>query len=110
MAGRALTAADTNLLARLTVEAYEGADLIVPVCNYNRLWEQASGAQGLKIRPVYNGVEPEAFPPPPPEPERPSESSDVVPLTRLEVASIACKILAIWTLAQAAFFRRRRRR
>jgi glycosyltransferase involved in cell wall biosynthesis len=61
-----------RFFSRLTEAAYEGADLIVPVCNYNRLWEQASGAQGLKIRPVYNGVEPEAFPPPPPEPERPS--------------------------------------
>ncbi len=61
-----------RFFARLTEAAYEGADLIVPVCNYNRLWEQASGAEGLKIRPVYNGVEPDQFPPPPPEPTTPS--------------------------------------
>jgi len=61
-----------RFFARLTEASYEGADLIVPVCNYNRLWEQASGAEGVKIRPVYNGVEPHQFPPPPPEPAQPS--------------------------------------
>jgi enoyl-CoA hydratase len=36
MTGRALTAADTNLLARLTVEAYEGDDLKEGVAAFNQ--------------------------------------------------------------------------
>jgi len=61
-----------RFFSRLTEAAYAGADLIVPVCNYNRLWEQASGAHGTKIRPIYNGVEPEQFPAPSPEPSTPT--------------------------------------
>src|ERR1700739_3422829 len=41
MTGRALTAADTNLLARLTVEAYEGDDLKEGVAAFNQGREPA---------------------------------------------------------------------
>jgi enoyl-CoA hydratase len=45
MAGRALTAADTNLLARLTVEAYEGDDLKEGVAAFNQGREPAFRAE-----------------------------------------------------------------
>ncbi len=61
-----------RFFTRLTEAAYEGADLIVPVCDYNRLWEEASGAELDKISPVHNGIEPGQFPPPPPEPVTPN--------------------------------------
>ncbi len=46
----------------LTEVAYEHADLVAPVCRYNRLWEIANGTPPARIRPVHNGIEPANFP------------------------------------------------
>lgn len=53
---------------------YREADLITPCNQYNRRWEERGGADGDKIRTVYNGVDPHAFPHAGPEPEVPTLS------------------------------------
>ncbi|MEI5097949.1 GT4 family glycosyltransferase PelF [Streptomyces sp. PmtG] len=58
----------------LAEESYRGAALITPGNRYNRLWEERGGADPALIRTVYNGVDPEAFPPAGPEPEAPTLS------------------------------------
>ncbi|WP_238431418.1 GT4 family glycosyltransferase PelF [Streptomyces cavernae] len=51
---------------------YRAADLITPCNQYNRRWEERGGADAGKIRTVYNGVDPHAFPHAGPEPEVPT--------------------------------------
>ena len=51
---------------------YREADLITPCNQYNRRWEERGGADSHKIRTVYNGVDPHAFPHAGPEPEVPT--------------------------------------
>ncbi|WP_432075692.1 GT4 family glycosyltransferase PelF [Streptomyces wuyuanensis] len=46
----------------LNTLGYERADLITPCNRYNRRWEERGGALPGKIRTVYNGVDPCAFP------------------------------------------------
>ncbi len=46
----------------LTEVAYAHADLVAPVCRYNRLWEVANGTPPARIRPVHNGIDPANFP------------------------------------------------
>ncbi|MGW5971967.1 GT4 family glycosyltransferase PelF [Streptomyces sp. NPDC055186] len=58
----------------LAEESYRRAALITPGNRYNRLWEEEGGADPASIRTVYNGVDPEAFPPAGPEPEAPTLS------------------------------------
>jgi glycosyltransferase involved in cell wall biosynthesis len=58
---------------KLLIEtAYRYADVIAPVCRYNRLWEVANGTPPSRIRPVHNGVDPKAFPVAVAEPELPT--------------------------------------
>jgi glycosyltransferase involved in cell wall biosynthesis len=42
---------------------YQTADMIVPVCEYNRRWEERLGAPADRIRVVYNGVDEHVFKP-----------------------------------------------
>ncbi|MFI0230911.1 GT4 family glycosyltransferase PelF [Streptomyces sp. NPDC017086] len=58
----------------LAEESYRRAALITPGNRYNRLWEEEGGADPRSIRTVYNGVDPEAFPPAGPEPAVPTLS------------------------------------
>jgi glycosyltransferase involved in cell wall biosynthesis len=58
----------------LAEESYRQAALITPGNRYNRLWEEQGGAAPEKIRTVYNGVDPAAFPPAGPEPNTPTLS------------------------------------
>ena len=51
---------------------YRAADLITPCNRYNRRWEERGGADPDRIRTVYNGVDPHAFPHAGPEPEVPT--------------------------------------
>ncbi|KUO13226.1 GT4 family glycosyltransferase PelF [Streptomyces sp. DSM 15324] len=51
---------------------YRAADLITPCSQYNRRWEERGGADPRKIRTVYNGVDPHAFPHAGPEPDVPT--------------------------------------
>ncbi|MGW0713006.1 GT4 family glycosyltransferase PelF [Streptomyces sp. NPDC002643] len=51
---------------------YRAADLITPCNQYNRRWEERGGADADKIRTVYNGVDPAAFPHAGPEPDTPT--------------------------------------
>lgn len=44
------------------------ADEVAPVCQFNGRWERLFGADGRKIRVIYNGVSPETFKPAPIEP------------------------------------------
>lgn len=58
----------------LNTEGYRQADLITPCNQYNRRWEERGGADSERIRTVYNGVDPHAFPEAGPEPEIPTLS------------------------------------
>lgn len=58
----------------LNSEGYRQADLITPCNQYNRRWEERGGADSERIRTVYNGVDPHAFPEAGPEPEVPTLS------------------------------------
>ncbi|MEV6687225.1 GT4 family glycosyltransferase PelF [Streptomyces sp. NPDC051130] len=58
----------------LNTEGYRQADLITPCNQYNRRWEERGGAASDRIRTVYNGVDPYAFPEAGPEPEVPALS------------------------------------
>jgi glycosyltransferase involved in cell wall biosynthesis len=60
-----------RLLAR---EGYRSSALITPGNRYNRRWEEHGGAAPDRIRTVYNGVDPAAFPLAGPEPARPTLS------------------------------------
>lgn len=51
---------------------YRAADLITPCNQYNRRWEERGGADAGRIRTVYNGVDPHAFPHAGPEPAVPT--------------------------------------
>ncbi len=53
---------------------YRTADLITPCNRYNRRWEERGGADPGRIRTVYNGVDPAAFPHAGPEPAVPTLS------------------------------------
>jgi polysaccharide biosynthesis protein PelF len=56
----------------LAQETYARAALVTPGNHYNRRWEERGGTAPDKIRTVYNGVDPGAFPPAGPEPEVPT--------------------------------------
>ncbi|MFI1488136.1 GT4 family glycosyltransferase PelF [Streptomyces sp. NPDC020747] len=56
----------------LNTLGYQAADLITPCNQYNRRWEERGGADPDKIRTVYNGVDPAAFPHAGPEPDVPT--------------------------------------
>lgn len=58
----------------LNTEGYRRADLITPCNQYNRRWEERGGADATRIRTVYNGVDPLAFPEAGPGPEVPTLS------------------------------------
>ncbi|WP_128976918.1 GT4 family glycosyltransferase PelF [Streptomyces roseicoloratus] len=58
----------------LNTLGYRKADLITPCNQYNRRWEERGGAPVERIRTVYNGVDPAAFPWAGPEPETPTLS------------------------------------
>lgn len=52
----------SSLIART---AYAAADVVAPVADYNRRWEEQMGAAPEKIRTIYNGVDPGVFVPRP---------------------------------------------
>lgn len=58
----------------LAMESYRTAALVTPGNRYNRRWEEHGGTPPERIRTVYNGVDPAAFPPAGPEPETPTLS------------------------------------
>ncbi|WP_079152041.1 GT4 family glycosyltransferase PelF [Streptomyces sp. RTd22] len=58
----------------LAIESYRRAALVTPGNRYNRRWEEHGGTPPERIRTVYNGVDPAAFPPAGPEPGVPTLS------------------------------------
>ncbi|GAA3076262.1 hypothetical protein GCM10020000_72040 [Streptomyces olivoverticillatus] len=63
-----------GLFRMLAKESYRSASLVTPGNRYNRRWEEHGGTPPDRIRTVYNGVDPEAFPPAGPEPDVPTLS------------------------------------
>ncbi|MFC5147801.1 GT4 family glycosyltransferase PelF [Streptomyces aureoversilis] len=63
-----------GLFRMLAVESYRCASLVTPGNRYNRRWEEHGGTPPDRIRTVYNGVDPTAFPPAGPEPDAPTLS------------------------------------
>jgi glycosyltransferase involved in cell wall biosynthesis len=51
---------------------YRIAEIVAPVCDYNRRWQLANGAAPERIRSIYNGVDPERFSVSEEEPEAPT--------------------------------------
>ena len=66
---KAIVAAFTR---RLCETGYRSADLITPCNEYNQRWEKRLGADPAKLRTVYNGVDPDRFPPAESEPDVPT--------------------------------------
>ncbi|MFC5722957.1 GT4 family glycosyltransferase PelF [Streptomyces gamaensis] len=62
------------LFRLLAAETYRRAALVTPGNRYNRRWEEHGGTPPERIRTVYNGVDPTAFPPAGPEPAAPTLS------------------------------------
>ncbi|GAB2628524.1 GT4 family glycosyltransferase PelF [Streptomyces capparidis] len=56
----------------LAEEGWRSADLVTPGNRYNRRWEERGGTPPERIRTVYNGVDPAAFPPAGAEPDTPT--------------------------------------
>ncbi len=63
-----------GFLRLLCAAAYRSADLVTPGNQYNRRWEEFLGAAPDRIQTVYNGVDPDHFPPAGAEPEVPTIS------------------------------------
>jgi glycosyltransferase involved in cell wall biosynthesis len=61
-----------RFLRRLCTLGYQEADVITPGNVYNKRWEVELGADVSRIRTVYNGVDPVAFPVVTEEPEVPT--------------------------------------
>lgn len=53
----------TNFTRNVIHTIYDSADLIIPVCNANKVWETKLGADDSKIRVIYNGVDTQRFRP-----------------------------------------------
>ena len=62
----------TNFTRAIARCAYAYADAVLPVCEYNVGWEEYLGVDPDRIRVVYNGVDPERFPPRPVRLDRPT--------------------------------------
>jgi len=51
-----------RFLAQVCALGYREAELITPGNVYNKRWEEQLGAEGSRVRTVYNGVNPAMFP------------------------------------------------
>ncbi len=51
-----------RFLSQLCALGYQEAEVITPGNIYNKRWEEQLGADGDRVRTVYNGVNPDAFP------------------------------------------------
>jgi glycosyltransferase involved in cell wall biosynthesis len=80
----------------LAAESYRRAALVTPGNRYNRRWEEHGGTPPERIRTVYNGVDPAAFPPAGPEPGVPTLSwaGRVDPIKDLETLIRAFALVA----------------
>lgn len=63
-----------RFLAQLCALGYREAEVITPGNVYNKRWEELLGADGDRVRTVYNGVNPDDFPALTDEPEVPTIS------------------------------------
>jgi glycosyltransferase involved in cell wall biosynthesis len=63
-----------RFLAQVCALGYREAEVITPGNVYNKRWEEQLGADGDRVRTVYNGVNPDAFPALTDEPEVPTIS------------------------------------
>jgi polysaccharide biosynthesis protein PelF len=63
-----------RFLAQICAVGYREAEVITPGNVYNKRWEEELGADGDRVRTVYNGVNPEDFPALTEEPEVPTIS------------------------------------
>ncbi|SFN87270.1 Glycosyltransferase involved in cell wall bisynthesis [Pseudonocardia ammonioxydans] len=70
--GRALRTVLVRFFVRLTELGYRLADRILPVSDFNGRWAVRAGAPRRNVRTVYNGIDPEEFPPAGREPEQPT--------------------------------------
>ena len=63
-----------RFLSRVCAVGYQEAEVITPGNVYNKRWEEELGADGDRVRTVYNGVNPDDFPVLTDEPEVPTIS------------------------------------
>ena len=83
---------------QLTTAAYATADAIAPVCDYNRRWEQANGADLDKIELIHNGIDPDEFSSSAPEPDAPT----LVWVGRIDPLKDVKTLLRAFALVKAA--------
>ena len=69
----------SNLMCKLV---YAAADVISPVCDYNKRWERRFGAETGKLHRIYNSIDTEFFQPHPKPPET-ANNPTVVAATRV---------------------------
>ncbi len=74
------------LVKAISRENFYFADELAPVCAFNGRWERVLGADGDKIRVIYNGVSQDVFYPHPTP--RPAARSETSPIEILSVARI----------------------
>src|SRR5947209_3560989 len=73
---------------------YSVADLVTPVCDSNRLWEESLGADPRKIKVIYNGINTSKFRPI--DIQREDTRPTVVCVSRIDILKdVACLIQAI---------------
>ena len=73
---------------------YSVADLVTPVCDSNKLWEESLGADPRKIKVIYNGINTSKFRPI--DIQREDKRPTVVCVSRLDVLKdVVCIIQAI---------------
>lgn len=74
------------LVKAISRENFYFSDELAPVCAFNGRWERVLGADGTKIRVIYNGVSKDVFYPSP-TPDR-ARRSETAPIEILSVARI----------------------
>ena len=83
---------------QLTTAAYRMADAIAPVCDYNRRWEQANGADLDKIELIHNGIDSDEFSSSATEPDAPT----LVWVGRIDPLKDVKTLLRAFALVKAA--------
>jgi glycosyltransferase involved in cell wall biosynthesis len=85
-----------RFLGQVCALGYREAEVITPGNVYNRRWEEQLGAERARIRTIYNGVDPAAFPALTSEPEEPTISwvGRIDPVKDLETLLRAFAIVA----------------
>ena len=87
----------TRLSQYISRLCYQTAEIVAPVCNYNRRWEEKLGTAPSKIHTIHNGISTEDFvsqPKPDHVPDRPTAvaAAHLFPLKDVETMIHSCAV------------------